>query len=192
MKKHSKEHVLSIGEALFRTQGYFNTGTKDILKKAEYPRSSFYYLFKTKEKFAIEVLERYGNQSSAFYQSVLLNKQFGSPLHRLRKFAELLTKNAASSHFQSECLIQKFSIECAGFNEALKECTRQQLNKLLNIISQCVAEGQAADEIIKTLSSFEIAEFIHSQIYGSFILSRLQNSASPMEKSLGITFDSIQ
>ncbi len=192
MKKHSKDHVLSIGESLFRTQGYFNTGTKDILKTAAYPRSSFYYVFKTKEQFAIEVLERYGDQSSAFYQSVLLNKQFGTPLHRLRKFAELLTINATSSHFQSECLIQKFSIECAGFNDALKECTRQQLNKLLNIISQCVAEGQAKDEIKKSISSFEIAELVHGQIYGSFILSRLQNSPIPMQKSLNITFDSIQ
>jgi len=56
MKKHSKEHVIEVGEELFKSQGFHNTGTEDILKKSEYPRSSFYYHFKSKENFAVQVL----------------------------------------------------------------------------------------------------------------------------------------
>ena len=74
MKKHDKDYVIKIGEELFKTQGYHNTGTEDILKKSEYPRSSFYYTFKSKEGFAIQVLENYGTNAAQFYQSVLGNQ----------------------------------------------------------------------------------------------------------------------
>ena len=83
MKKHSKDHVLSIGEALFRTQGYFNTGTKDILKKAAYPRSSFYYLFKkvlllnidffTKQNEKIENINNILTQSIEYFNNKLFD-----------------------------------------------------------------------------------------------------------------------
>ncbi|MEL6675570.1 MAG: hypothetical protein AAFR61_25405 [Bacteroidota bacterium] len=42
MAKHDLKKVLEIGEGLFRTQGYFHTGTEEILEKAAFPRSSFY------------------------------------------------------------------------------------------------------------------------------------------------------
>ena len=192
MKKHSKDHIISVGEQLFRTQGYFNTGTEDLLKIAAYPRSSFYHHFKTKENFAIEVLERYGNTSRDFYQSVLLNRQFGSPLHRLEKFTELLTKNAAGSHFSSECLIQKFAVECAGFNETLKKSTDHQLNKLLAVLKECIAEGQSNKEFRIDLSAMKMAQFLLAQIYGSFILARLQNSAELMSQSLKMALETLR
>jgi TetR/AcrR family transcriptional repressor of nem operon len=192
MKKHSKDHIISVGEQLFRTRGYFNTGTEELLQIADYPRSSFYHHFKTKENFAIEVLERYGNTSRDFYQSVLLNKQFGSPLHRLQKFTELLTKNAEWSHFSSECLIQKFSVECAGFNETLKESTGFQLNKLLSVLKECIAEGQSSNELRIDLPPMKMAEFLLAQIYGSFILARLENSSELMSQSLKMALETLR
>jgi len=61
MGNKDKGHVIKIGEDLFRSQDYFNTGTEEILWKSDYPRSSFYHHFTSRESFAAQVLEQYGN-----------------------------------------------------------------------------------------------------------------------------------
>ena len=86
MKKHSKETVIKIGEELFRSQGYHNTGTETILQKSDYPRSSFYYHFKNKEGFALQVLDYYGGRVTDFYNNVLTDQSIGSSLQRLEAF----------------------------------------------------------------------------------------------------------
>lgn len=184
MKKHSKEHVIEIGEKLFRSQGYHFTGTEDILKASDYPRSSFYYNFKSKEGFATQVLENYGSSAEQFYSSIFKDEKLGGPIDRLRYFSKMMTAGAVKKQFTSECLIQKLSIECAGANENFRQSINDQLNKLLSVISTCISEGQAANEIRSDKSAQELAEYYHGQLYGAFILARLQNDGEVMSKSL--------
>ncbi|MFK7921880.1 MAG: TetR/AcrR family transcriptional regulator [Bacteroidia bacterium] len=186
MKKHKKENVIQIGEELFKTQGYHNTGTEDILKKSDYPRSSFYYNFKSKEGFAIEVLEHYGTNASKFYQSILNDKKRGSPLTRLEKFANIMKDTASNKNFKSECLVQKFAVECAAINDDLRIATEIQLNKILSVIESCIKEGQENQEIRTDISASKLSELFHSQIYGGFILSRLKNKGDVMGSNMNM------
>lgn len=192
MKKHRKEHVINIGEKLFRSQGYHHTGTEEILKASEYPRSSFYYNFKSKEGFATQVLENYGSNSEKFYSSILKDKKLGSPTDRLLNFSEIMKEGAVKKKFTSECLIQKLSIECAGVNESFRQSINDQLNKLLSVISECIAEGQTLNEIRSDTSAKELAEYFHGQLYGAFILARLQKDGDVMSKSLKIVIENMR
>lgn len=192
MKKHDKEEVISIGERLFRSQGYHNTGTEDILLQSGYPRSSFYYHFKSKEGFACAVLQHYGNNAEQFYRTILTRGEPGSPFERLRHFAHLMINTSEKKQFKSECLIQKFSIECAGINEALRESAESQLDKLLNVLAGCISAGQAENEIRTDLEALELAEFFLSQIYGCFILARLRHNAGIMRANMDMALQYLQ
>lgn len=189
MKKHNKERVIQIGEELFKTRGYHNTGTEDILKKSEYPRSSFYYTFKSKEGFAIEVLENYGTNASQFYQSILANEKIGTAMTRLVFLANKIEETASLKNFKSECLVQKFSVECAAINNDLREATEKQLDKILNVIEKCILDGQANQEIRKDIKAMKLAEFYHAQIYGGFILARLKDNGNIMKDNLKMILD---
>ncbi len=187
--KHDINTVIETGQELFRTRGYFNTGTEEILEKSGYPRSSFYYHFKSKEGFASQVLESYGEASAAYYRDQLLGDSQAKPLERIWTFIEKTIGYAIEGEFKSECLIQKFSIECAGMNENLRSVTQRQMNKMLTVLEECVEEGQHSGEIRQDLDAREIAELIQSQLYGSFILGRLARDGEGMKKNMQKVLD---
>ena len=134
MRKRDKEKVIKTGLQLFSTQGYHRTGTEEILQKSDYPRSSFYYHFKNKEGFATRVLGLYGDNTQQFYAAILTDKKLGNPLERLRHFTQLMVGFIKKDKFMNECLIQKFSVECAANNDVLCESANQELDKILNVI----------------------------------------------------------
>ncbi len=189
MKKRDKIKVIEAGQDLFRTKGYYNTGTEEILQKADYPRSSFYYHFKSKEGFASQVLDHYGNDAEKKYIEILTDENLGSPLTRLKYFTSMMIETISKNEFKAECLIQKFSIECAANNEVLCDSTNQQLKKVLNVIEDCIELGQNENEIRKDIEAYRLAEFFQAQWYGSYIFGRLQKDISPFESNMKMVFN---
>ena len=192
MVRHDINKVISVGQELFQSQGYFNTGTEEILEKSGYPRSSFYYHFKSKEGFASRVLEQYGDSAAEFYNSLLFDDPDRSPIERLEGLAETMADMAIEREFKTECLVQKLSIECAGFIEVLRESADRQLNKMLKVLDSCIKEGQQQGEIRQDVNSMEMAGMVQSQIYGAFILGRLSNDGKGMKRNIKRVLDYIR
>ena len=192
MVRHDINKVISVGQELFRSQGYFNTGTEEILEKSGYPRSSFYYHFKSKEGFASRVLEQYGDSAAEFYNSLLFDNPDRSPMERLEGLAETMADTAVEREFKTECLVQKLSIECAGFIEVLRISTNRQLNKILTVLEACIKEGQQYGEIRTDIDSMEMAGMLQSQIYGAFILGRLTRDGKGMKRNIKRILDYIR
>ncbi|MCW5516934.1 TetR/AcrR family transcriptional regulator [Muriicola sp. Z0-33] len=192
MKKHMKEDVIKAGEYLFKNNGYYNTSTEDILMESDYPRSSFYYHFKSKEKFAEEVLEYYGKNSVKMYSSVLKDKNIISPIERFTLFFDIMCTIAENKEFKSECLIQKLSVECAGTNENIRNAALSQLVQILAVYEACIIEGQLKKEIRDDIEANTVANLIQSQLYGGFIVSRLNNSSDVMKENMNLTIDYIR
>ena len=192
MVRHDINKVIGVGQELFQTQGYFNTGTEEILEKSGYPRSSFYYHFKSKEGFASRVLEQYGDSAVEYYKSLLFDDSNRSPIERLEGLVETMANTAIEREFKTECLVQKLSIECAGFIEVLRVSTEKQLNKMLTVLDACIKDGQQQGEIRQDIDSMEIAGMVQSQLYGAFILGRLTLDGEGMKKNIKRVLDYIR
>lgn len=192
MVRHDINKVIGVGQKLFQSQGYFNTGTEEILEKSGYPRSSFYYHFKSKEGFASRVLEQYGDSAAEYYNSLLFDDSGSSSLERLEGLAETIANTAVEREFKTECLVQKLSIECAGFNDVLRVSTDRQLKKILNVLDACIQEGQQQREIRQDIDSMEMAGMVQSQIYGAFILGRLTRDGDGMKRNIKRVLDYIR
>ena len=184
MAKHDINRVIEVGQELFQSQGYFNTGTEEILEKSGYPRSSFYYHFKSKEGFAGRVIEQYGDGAVAYYKSKLMDSSISSPIKRIENLAGSLTDEAIRREFKSECLVQKLSIECAGINDFLRNSTDVQMKKMLKVLDDCIIQGQEIGEIRKDMDSMEIARMVQAQFYGAFILGRLSQDGEGMKSTI--------
>ena len=192
MVRHDINKVIGVGQELFQSQGYFNTGTEEILEKSGYPRSSFYYHFKSKEGFASRVLEQYGDSAVEYYNSLLFDDSNRSPIERLEGLVETMANMAIEREFKTECLVQKLSIECAGFIEVLRESTERQLNKMLTVLDACIKEGQQQKEIRQDVDSMEMAGMLQSQLYGAFILGRLTLDGEGMKRNIKRVLDYIR
>lgn len=63
----TKEKLIRIAARLFLEKGYHATGINEILAKAEVPKGSFYFHFKTKKELAVKVAEYYANRIEEWF-----------------------------------------------------------------------------------------------------------------------------
>jgi TetR/AcrR family transcriptional repressor of nem operon len=81
----TKEKILTVGAEIIHRKGFNNTGIQEILKAAEVPKGSFYFYFKSKEDFGLNLIDFFGNILFA-KSDEYLNDSRGTPIERLRRF----------------------------------------------------------------------------------------------------------
>jgi len=55
----AKENILLTGARLIHEKGYNNTGLAEILRESGVPKGSFYFYFRNKEDFGLQVIDFY-------------------------------------------------------------------------------------------------------------------------------------
>lgn len=191
-KKHDKTELLKIGDKLFRQQGFINTGTDQLLKEAEFPRSSFYYHFKDKEGFGAVTLDYYGDSVANYISTFTLDDEEKSPISKLKNYFYRICDYNEQVSYNNCCLVQRFAIEVADSSEVLKNTSYKQLQKWVQIIIPVIEEGQRLNEIRADLSSQEVAEFLFNSIYGATTLARIASNKNEMKKKMELTFTLIK
>ena len=119
-KKHNLERVLEEGDRLFRTQGYHATGVDEILKNTEFPRSSFYYHFNSKEGFGIRTLAFYGGNMYRLMLGFFQDTSVKSPLQRIKNYFFAIADYNVEVGFASCCLIHQLSVEVGSHKNPFK------------------------------------------------------------------------
>jgi TetR/AcrR family transcriptional repressor of nem operon len=185
-KKPDYENLLKVGILLFREQGFHNTGTEEILTKADYPRSSFYYHFKSKEGFGVKTLESYGDNVTEFLSGLLSDPEVKSPTERLKSYFVAVSKKVTEKDYGTICLVQRFSAEASENQGVLQEAAHAQLLKWVEVAKPCVKEAQEMGEIRNDLSTQQATEFLFNTIFGACTIGRL--SRDPEELNSKVEF----
>ena len=55
-KRPTKTRIIAEGAKIIQKNGFNNTGILDVLRAADVPKGSFYFYFKSKEDFGLEVI----------------------------------------------------------------------------------------------------------------------------------------
>lgn len=165
--KYNKEDILDVGYHVLRKNGYHGIGINDILKEAGIPKGSFYNFFDSKEDFAKQVVTNYGKGNSKWIES-FFTEATGTPLENLKSFYKLLIKYNEEDAYSSGCLVNVLSNEVGRNNDILASVSNACFLGWIRIISKEVHQGQEQGEIRKDFSALEIAEYLHSGMYGAF------------------------
>src|SRR5712672_776258 len=83
----TRSDLIEAGTALILEKGYNHCGLDQILKLAGAHKGSFYYFFKNKEDFGLQVVDSYAEQRLANLDRFLSDTDY-RPLERLRRFFE--------------------------------------------------------------------------------------------------------
>src|SRR5580692_3817695 len=111
MARHSlRERILDAGVNVMYSQGYLGSGVRDIMAKAGAPQGSFTNHFRSKEAFAVEVLERYFGHTKMLVARALGDETLRPP-ERLRRYLDIITGLLEEAEFRRGCLIGDFSLE---------------------------------------------------------------------------------
>ena len=176
----TKEKALAAGLELFSQKGYSNVGLAEILKTAEIPKGSFYHHFKSKEAFAIQVLERYSNCGLVNFKSVLLEQKELSPKERIKTFYSDRANEFEQKQFVKGCLLGDSCSE-GGVSEEFKTFVDEQLDEWQITIERCLEEGKENNQISKTLDTRMMASVILNGWEGAISRMKLSKSRQPLD-----------
>ena len=83
----TREKIIRKGAELIHAQGFNATGLQQILQAAGIPKGSFYFYFKSKEDFGLEIINYFNSIISTTFTRYLTDKKI-PPLKRLEKLFE--------------------------------------------------------------------------------------------------------
>ena len=185
--KYDKETIIAQGAELFRKKGYNFVGINEILTTCGIPKGSFYNFFATKEDFGTQVVSWYGERQRRFITD-MLKPSNGSPLERLKGFYQHLIDANDADGLNAGCLVNNISIELGGLNPQLGTEAHTQFQSWIDIIAKTIEEGQNQGEIRQDLRPVELAEHLHTGIYGAFALMKTQRSRAPLDRWFKLAF----
>jgi TetR/AcrR family transcriptional regulator, transcriptional repressor for nem operon len=178
-KETTKIRILSEGARIIHQKGFNNTGIQEILEAADVPKGSFYFYFKNKEDFGLQLVDFYlqfihsaaGSQMSAAETN---------PVERLRKFFHYMSESAEAQGFKGGCPIGNLTQEMADQKETFRSKVKEAFTGISEKISKCLEEARNLNILDQSLDPKETADFILNSWEGALLRMKAENSPQPL------------
>lgn len=176
----TKNKLLQIGAKYIHLKGFNNTGLQEILKEANVPKGSFYFYFKSKEDFGLEIIDVF---LSFFEKSIgySLSDNSLSGLERIKAFLNTTTDILNENNFVGGCPIGNLSLEMGDINEKFRLKISHAFSKMEEKIFDCLKDAQSAEEISQSIDIKSTASFIVNSWEGAIVRAKAEKSNRPME-----------
>ena len=189
-KPSLREKLLNAGFWVMYGKGYLGAGIRDIAAAADAPLGSFTNHFRSKEDFAVEILDRFFAETRELVGQAL-NDTSLSPRERLRRYLDIITERLESRGFAYGCIIGDFSLEAAPHSEKIRARLSEVFTEWRAPFAATIAEAQKVGEIDKAFAPEELAEFLLSSWEGAILRMKVERSAAPLERFKSIAFATV-
>ncbi|WP_375785515.1 TetR family transcriptional regulator C-terminal domain-containing protein [Bradyrhizobium sp. Pha-3] len=189
-KPSLRDAILDAGlKEMFRT-GYHGTSVRDVTAAAGAPQGSFTNHFRSKERFASEVLDRYFAQTRSLVAQALDDTSL-TPRMRLKRYLDIITGRLEADDFLRGCLIGDLSLEASASSELLRTRLSEIFQEWRGPFAACIAEGQKAGEIASDFAPEELAEFLLASWQGAILRMKVERGHTPLERFKTIVFQTV-
>ena len=175
MKKDTINNILEVGTDLILKNGYHNIGLNKILKEANIPKGSFYYYFKSKEDFGLQVIKYYSKKSLALLNSYLTDDS-KSHKERIVSFFEDMLAVYRSKNFKEGCLLGNCSIELSDFSATFSQSIAAELSTWQECFENCIREGQKTGSIKADESARDLSNIVLTSWEGALLRMKSANN----------------
>lgn len=180
MKTEAIENILEIGTDLIIKNGYNNIGLNKILEAANIPKGSFYYYFKSKEDFGLQVIQYYSRNSLVILNNYLSNTKLNSKERIISFFTDMKEIYIIKEHKEG-CLLGNCSIELSDISKSFSNSISCELDKWQQVIENCVREGQENGSISNKESAKVMSDFILTTWEGSLLRMKSSKNTKSIE-----------
>jgi TetR/AcrR family transcriptional regulator, transcriptional repressor for nem operon len=178
-KETTKFRILSEGARIIHQKGFNHTGIQEILDAAEVPKGSFYFYFKSKDDFGLQLIDFYTQFVDSMAESQLSSSE-NSPIERLKSFFRTMMSAAEEQGFRGGCPIGNLAQEMADQNEAFRTKVREAFRRMSDHIAQCLEEARELKQVRQSLDPRETADFILNSWEGALLRMKTENSLEPL------------
>jgi len=178
----TRQRLIEAGAGIIHRQGYNGTGIQQILDACGVPKGSFYHFFKSKEDFALALLDHYG-VSFSDRAAQLFGDESQPPLERVRRFFDnaLDRLNDPESPFSTcGCPVGNLVQELSPMGPAFRQRLDQVLSRLEQAIAEMLRRGQAQGQIAKRHNPDEMAQFMVATWQGAILRMKAAGTPKPL------------
>jgi Transcriptional regulator len=181
-KDSTKHRIIEAGATLMHQNGYTGTGIQEVLTACGVPKGSFYHYFKSKEDFALAVVDYHAERMLTLTDDLFANTALG-PLDRLRHFFQLMIDRLADCEHplgRSGCPIGNLVQELAPSTPAMRERLDQVMTGMEIRMAMALRQAHDLGEIPARLDPDETARFISSSWQGAILRAKAAGDVSPL------------
>ncbi|MCA6224142.1 MAG: TetR family transcriptional regulator C-terminal domain-containing protein [Phenylobacterium sp.] len=177
----NREQLIETGVETLMCRGFSNASVRDIASAAGVPLGSFTNHFRSKEDYAVEVLDRY----FASLQDVMAQTMESpnmAPLQRLDAYLDVITDLMSVSGWRYGCLIGNLGLEVSGYSELIRTRLQGIFADWLRPFLAVVVDAQRSGELRDDLSPEEVAEFLLAGWHGAILRMKVERSDEPLKR----------
>ena len=182
--EETRHRIARSAGALFEENGYFGTGTNDILKQSDVPKGSMYFHFPGgKEEVATHAIELMTDETSALLSEALA--EASSPSDAVHMIIGYFCGRMTETGYRCGCPIATVGLELSGTQSpVLKACAAAYAHwtELLAV---------ALSKHVKQEHADTLASRIFTIIQGSLLVSRITGNVAPMQDAEQLCTDLI-
>ena len=177
----NREQLIETGVETLMCRGFSNASVRDIASAAGVPLGSFTNHFRSKEDYAVEVLDRYF-ASIQHVMAETLESPNMAPLQRLDAYLDVITELMSVSGWRYGCLIGNLGLEVSGYSELIRTRLQDIFADWLRPFLAVVVDAQRSGELRDDLSPEEVAEFLLAGWHGAILHMKVERSDEPLKR----------
>ncbi|MBS1117890.1 MAG: dhaR [Deltaproteobacteria bacterium] len=189
MEASTKQRLLEAGMAMLLEHGYNHLGIQQVLAATSVPKGSFYHHFKSKEDFALQVIDQYMVAVHGGLDACL-GDLATAPLQRVRRFFE----NTLESYRQDGylgCLLGGLGQELSGINEVFRHRIERCFSEIAVRVASCLEEAIQRGELLPDTKAPQLANLLVDCWEGAALRTRLLRDPAPLQAMLDFYFQSM-
>jgi len=185
-----REQILRAGLPVIFRSGYHAATVRDICAAARAPHGSFTNHFRSKEAFAVEVLNGYFNYLKKVLEDALHNPKL-TPRQKLKRYLDVITDKLERDRFMIGCLIGDLSLQVSSHSNLLRKRLNAIFKEWRALFASCISAAQSAGEIDSRFDSIELAEFLLASWEGAILRMKVERSPAALERFKTIAFETV-
>ncbi|MCG8636048.1 MAG: TetR/AcrR family transcriptional regulator [Desulfobacterales bacterium] len=179
MKQETKYRIIEAGARIIHRKGYHHTGIQEILSAAGVPKGSFYFYFKNKEDFGLQVIEHYDDSYAAMLEPVLGNNDL-APLEKIGHILDFFVGFFDGLDCECGCPVGNLSQEMGDLNPAFSSRLTESVEKTAGIYRDLLVQARDNGDLPDHISTREMGEFIVSSWHGALVKMKINRSTAPL------------
>src|SRR4030095_12462566 len=163
---------------------------RDICAAARAPQGSFTNHFRSKEDFAVEVLDHYFDYLKGLVGEAL-NDETLTPRQRLKRYLDVITRKLERDRWVLGCLIGDLSVQVLSPTKLLRKRLDSIFREWRKLFASCIAAAQSDGEIDSKFDATELAEFLLASWQGAILRMKVERSRAALERFKAIMFETV-
>lgn len=185
-----REKIIEAGVQTLHERGFAAAGVREITADAGVPQGCFTNHFRSKEAFAVTVLDRYHERTQTIMERTL--RDVSKPaVERLRSYFDAITEWLEGAGWRYGCLVGNMSLEVPEHSEMLRTHLIEICHALTSSFAETVRAGQKAGEIRSDLDADDVASFILASWEGAMMRMKVDRSRRPIEQFRRVLFTTV-